>query len=426
MNLADSELMGGILSQDGYSAAPSLEESDVILINTCAVREKAEERVFGRLSHLLRFKHENPDLILGVTGCMANHLKKDITERAPYVDLVIGPDAYRRLPQLIQRAQDEEVDPLIDVKLDKRETYDGLMPHREEGINAWITVQRGCDKFCTFCVVPFTRGRERGVAIPDIVAQARNCAERGFKEITLLGQTVNSYRWEDKDFADLLEELVTVEGIDRIRFTSPYPTDFTPKLMETMAAHKKICNYLHLPAQSGSNDVLERMKRQYTREEFDELVERIRETVPGIAMSTDIIVGFPGETDEDFERTLDLMRKTRFDFGYLFKYSERSLTAAARNIPDDVPEEVKGARLRQLIELQEEISGEIFQGRIGTTQEVLVFGDSRRDENQLCGRTDDFKMCVFDKEPGREIGPGDLVEVTIEDATSHTLIGKIA
>ncbi len=426
MNLADSELMGGILSQDGYSAAPSLEESDVILINTCAVREKAEERVFGRLSHLLRFKHENPDLILGVTGCMANHLKKDITERAPYVDLVIGPDAYRRLPQLIQRAQDEEVDPLIDVKLDKRETYDGLMPHREEGINAWITVQRGCDKFCTFCVVPFTRGRERGVAIPDIVAQARNCAERGFKEITLLGQTVNSYRWEDKDFADLLEELVTVEGIDRIRFTSPYPTDFTPKLMETMAAHKKICNYLHLPAQSGSNDVLERMKRQYTREEFDELVERIRETVPGIAMSTDIIVGFPGETDEDFEMTLDLMRKTRFDFGYLFKYSERSLTAAARNIPDDVPEEVKGARLRQLIELQEEISGEIFQGRIGTTQEVLVFGDSRRDENQLCGRTDDFKMCVFDKEPGREIGPGDLVEVTIEDATSHTLIGKIA
>ncbi len=425
MNLADSELMGGILSQEGYTAAQSLEESDVILINTCAVREKAEERVFGRLSHLLRLKNENPELILGVTGCMANHLKESITKRAPYVDLVVGPDAYRRLPGLLVDAQNEEVDPLIDVKLDKREVYDGLKPVRTPGISAWISVQRGCDKFCTFCVVPFTRGRERGVPPEDILAQCHDIAERGYKEVTLLGQTVNSYVWEDWDFADLLAAIAKIDGLDRIRFTSPYPTDFKTKLLETMAEYDNICNYLHLPAQSGSDDVLERMKRMYTRQQFDDLVGEIRTIVPDMAMSTDIIVGFPGETDEDYEKTLDLMRKTRFDFGYLFKYSERSLTAAARGIPDDIPEEVKVERLSKLIALQEDISREIFQGRVGTTQQVMVIGDSRRDDTQLCGRTDDFKMTVFDK-PDYELKPGDLVDVVVETATSHTLIGRVA
>ncbi|MEZ4458215.1 MAG: tRNA (N6-isopentenyl adenosine(37)-C2)-methylthiotransferase MiaB [bacterium] len=425
MNLADSELMGGILAQEGYTAATSLEESDIILINTCAVREKAEERVFGRLTHLLRFKNENPELVLGVTGCMANHLKKDIVERAPYVDIVAGPDAYRRLPTMLVDAQREESDPLIDVRLDKQETYDGLMPQRSPGITAWISVQRGCDKFCTFCVVPFTRGRERGVSPEDVIRQCRDVAERGYKEVTLLGQTVNSYRWgDDYDFSDLLEDIVPIDGIERIRFTSPYPTDFNPKLIETMAKHDKICNYLHLPAQSGSTSMLNRMKRLYSRGEFDELVGRIRETIPDIAMSTDIIVGFSGETDEEFEETLDLMRKTRFDFAYMFRYSERSLTAAARNQPDDVPDAVKGERLKRLIEVQEEISGEVFRTRIGTRQRVMVIGEARRNDEQLCGRTDDFKMAVFPKADG--IGPGDLVDVRVVDATSHTLICELA
>jgi tRNA-2-methylthio-N6-dimethylallyladenosine synthase len=424
MNLADSELMGGILSTRGYEAASTLEDADVILINTCAVREKAEERVYGRLSHLLRLKNEKPDLVLGVTGCMAEHLRESIVERAPYVDLVAGPDAYRRLPQMLEKAQGDNVDPQIDVKLDKTENYEGLAVQRTEGVNAWLSIQRGCDKFCTFCIVPFTRGRERGVSPDEILRQARDVAERGYKEVTLLGQTVNSYVWEDWDFADLLEALVEVHGIERIRFTSPYPTDFTPKLLETMARHAKISNYIHLPAQSGSDDVLDVMKRQYTRAEYDALVADIRRTNPGIAMSTDIIVGFPGETDEDFQKTYELLESTRFDFAYLFKYSEREGTYASRKIPDTVPEKVKKERLSAIIELQERISGEIFASRVGTTQQVLVVGESKRDADQLCGRTDDFKMTVFDWANDGSVAPGDIVDVLITDATSHTLIGR--
>ena len=425
MNLADSELMGGVLAQNGYESAASLEEADVVLINTCAVRERAEERVFGRLTHLQPLKAQNPELVIGVTGCMAKHLESSITERAPYVDLVIGPDAYRRLPTIIEHAQGHE-DPLYDLKLDRTESYEGLDIDRKPGINAWITVQRGCDKFCTFCVVPFVRGRERGVPMPDILRQARECADAGYKELTLLGQTVNSYRWDGADFADLLEELVKVDGIERIRFTSPYPTDFTDKLIATIASHDKISKYIHLPAQSGSNRMLEAMRRLYTREQYDELVHKIRAAIPQIAMSTDIIVGYPGETDEDFQASMELLESTRFDFAFLFKYSERRHTWAARNATDDVPEAVKGSRLTAVIEQQERICGEVFASRIGNTYTVLVDGESRRDSSELCGRTDDFKMTVFPKDEKRQIGPGDLVDVTITDATSHTLKGVLA
>ncbi|MFW5966927.1 MAG: tRNA (N6-isopentenyl adenosine(37)-C2)-methylthiotransferase MiaB [Persicimonas sp.] len=424
MNLADSELMGGVLADSGFSSADELAEADVILINTCAVRERAEDRVFGRLSHLLRFKNENPDLILGVTGCMAEHLRDKIVDQAPYVDLVIGPDAYRRLPDLLDEAMGEVRDPVIDVKLDKDEVYEGLTPKRKEGVGGWVTVQRGCDKFCTFCIVPFVRGRERGVPPADIVRQCENLAERGYKQVTLLGQTVNSYRHEETDFADLLEMIVPIDGIERIRFTSPYPTDFTPKLIDTIASHDEICNYLHLPAQSGSNRMLDKMRRQYTREEFDQLVADIRQAIPDIALSTDIIVGFPGETDEDFEKTLELMESTRFDFAYMFKYSERSNTYAARNLDDDIPEEVKGERLKRLIELQEEISAEVFESRVGRTETVLVEGPSKRDPAELCGRTDDFKTTVFPRLDDRTIEPGELVDVRITDCTSHTLLGE--
>lgn len=425
MNLADSELMGGVLSTRGYTAAPNRDEADVILINTCAVRERAEERVFGRLSDLLRYKNERPEVILGVTGCMAERLREVITDRAPYVDLVIGPDAYRRLPELLEKCQEDDADPVIDVKLDREETYTGVVPERRPGISGWVTVQRGCDKFCTFCIVPFVRGRERGVSPEEILTQCRDMADRGYKEVTLLGQTVNSYKHEDVDFADLLEQIVEVEGIERIRFTSPYPTDFTPKLIATMAKHDKICNYLHLPLQSGSDRTLENMKRLYTSGEFFKLVDDIREAIPDIAMSTDIIVGFPGETEEDYEETVAALQRIRFDFAYLFKYSERDGTYASRKLPDTLDEKTKGRRLSALIERQEAISADIFQKRIGTTVRVMVEGESRRDAADLCGRSDDFKMTVFPKPKDRELNPGDFVRVRITDATSHTLLGEI-
>ena len=426
MNLADSELMGGILADEGFTSAEEMGETDVILINTCAVRESAEERVFGRLSHLLQYKHDNPDLVLGVAGCMAENLRDKIVDQAPYVDLVVGPDAYRRLPELIAGCMQENADPVVDVKLDKEEVYEGYSPKRADGVGGWVTIQRGCDKFCTFCIVPFTRGRERGVPPEDILRQCRNLAERGYKKVTLLGQTVNSYTHEETDFADLLDQIVEVDGLERIRFTSPYPVDFTPKLIDTIARHDEVCNYVHLPMQSASNEILDRMRRGYTIEEYVDLVERMREKIPEIALSTDIIVGFPGETDEQFRQTRELMEKLRFDFAYMFKYSEREKTYAQREMEDDIPEELKKERLEEIIGMQEEISREICESRLGTVQEVMVEGESKRDETELSGRTDDFKTTVFPKPETGSLEPGDFVDVRIDDCTSHTLLGEIA
>ena len=425
MNVADSELMGGILKAQGYVKAQELEQADVILVNTCAVREKAEERVFGRLTQLLQYKQANPEVVLGVAGCMAEHLKGKIVERAPFVDLVVGPDAYRRLPELIGRQVEEPGGGAeIDIKLDKQEVYEGLEPERGEGeTSGWITVQRGCDKFCTFCIVPFVRGRERGVAPRDILRRARQMADQGYREVTLLGQTVNSYRHEDSDFADLLLALTQVEGLDRIRFTSPYPIDFTPKLIETMATQDKICKYLHLPVQSGSEQVLRRMRRGYTRVEYEALVGQIRTAMPQVAISTDVIVGFPGETAQDYELTRELVEQTRYDFAYLFKYSERTNTYAARKLGDDIPEALKRERLAALIELQESISAEVFATKVGQQVRVMLQGRSKKSEAQWCGRTDDFKMVVFDWKPGMK--PGEQVDVQVERCTSHTLMGQV-
>ncbi|MFB6263954.1 MAG: tRNA (N6-isopentenyl adenosine(37)-C2)-methylthiotransferase MiaB [Bradymonadaceae bacterium] len=425
MNLADSELMGGILEDTGFASADSLEEADVILVNTCAVRENAEDRVFGRLSQLLQYKHDDPDVVLGVTGCMAENLREKIFEQAPYVDLVVGPDAYRRLPQLIASAVRENADPVIDVKLDTDEVYEEFSPRRQDGVGAWVTIQRGCDKFCTFCIVPFTRGRERGVPPDEVLRQCRELGEAGYKQVTLLGQTVNSYRYEETDFADLLREIAGVPGIERIRFTSPYPVDFSPKLIDTIGEYDEVCSYVHLPVQSGSNRLLDRMRRGYTVEEYRDLVERMRRTIPDLALSTDVIVGFPGETEEDFQKTVDLMEDLRFDFAYMFEYSEREKTYAARELEDDVPDEVKNERLQTIIELQESISREIFEQRVGTIQEVLVEGESKRDSGELSGRTDDFKTTVFPRPADGSVEPGDLVDVAVDDCTSHTLLGEL-
>jgi len=423
MNLADSELMGGILAEEGFTSADELEEADVILVNTCAVRESAEDRVFGRLSHLLQYKHSNPDLVLGVTGCMAENLREKIVDQAPYVDLVVGPDAYRRLPELIGNCLEENADPVVDVKLDQDEVYEGFAPKRSDGVGAWISIQRGCDKFCTFCIVPFTRGRERGVPPDEVLRQCRDVAERGYKKVTLLGQTVNSYTYEDTDFADLLDRIAAVDGIERIRFTSPYPVDFTPKLIDTIARHDEVCNYVHLPVQSGSQEVLERMRRGYTIDGYVDLVERMRSKIPEIAISTDVIVGFPGETDEQFQKTFDLMEKLRYDFAYMFKYSEREKTYAQREYEDDIPDGLKTERLEKIIELQESVSREICEQRVGETVEVMVEGESKRDDSELSGRTDDFKTTVFPKPDETDLEPGDFADVRIEDCTSHTLLG---
>ena len=336
MNVSDSEVMLGVLQRAGYSGANRVEDADVVLLNTCAIREHAEDRVLGRLSQLSHLKIKNPDMVLGVCGCMAKHLSEKLLDRVPYVDLVLGPDSYRDLPRMVQEARDE---PALDVKLGRTETYVGLDPARKDGVNAWITVMRGCDKFCTFCIVPYVRGRERSVSADEVVRQAEIAAQHGFREVTLLGQTVNSYRHEDTDFADLLSRVAEVAGVERIRFTSPHPSDFTEKLI---ASECKVCSFIHLPLQSGSDGILDAMKRSYTSDHFRSLVYDLRNAITGLSLSTDIIVGFPGETKEDFDRTLDLMREVRFDSAFMFKYSAREGTVADREIPDTVSEEEKG------------------------------------------------------------------------------------
>ena len=421
MNVADSELMGGTLVKAGYGIAKTLDEADVILLNTCAVREKAEERIYGRTSQLLPYKYAKPDLVIGITGCMAEHLKEKVLDRAPWIDLVIGPDAYRRLPDLLTRAAGE--DPVIDVRLDKRETYEGMSPAREAGISGWVTIQRGCDKFCTFCIVPFVRGRERGTAPREVLRQVRELASLGYREVTLLGQTVNSYRYEDVDFADLLRGVAEIEGIERIRYTSPYPIDFTPKLIETLASLEKVPPYLHLPLQSGSNSVLEAMRRGYTWEEFRTLVTDIRAAMPDIALSTDIIVGFPDESEDDFRRTQEALDELRFDSAFLFAYSERDGTYASKRIPDSVPEEVKKARLTAVIQQQEAISAARYGSRVGRDVEVLVEGPSKKGPARWFGRAADFKTTVFPEV--ERLRPGQLIQVHVDDATSHTLFGTV-
>jgi tRNA-2-methylthio-N6-dimethylallyladenosine synthase len=417
MNVSDSEVMLGVLQTAGYSAAPSVEEADVVLLNTCAIREHAEDRVLGRLSQLSTLKMTRPDMILGVCGCMAKHLSEQLLDRVPYVDLVLGPDSYRDLPRMVQEARGE---PALDVTLGRTETYVGLDPARREGVNAWITVMRGCDKFCTFCIVPYVRGRERSVSADEIVRQAEIAAQEGFREVTLLGQTVNSYNDGTTDFAGLLRRVAEVDGVRRIRYTSPHPSDFTPELIEAMASEEKVCPFIHLPLQSGSDPVLDAMKRTYTSGEFLQLVDQLRSAIPGLALSTDIIVGFPGESRRDFEATLDVMRKVRFDSAFMFKYSTREGTVANREIPETVSEEEKGERLQELIEMQNGISLEKNQESIGETFEVLVEGPAKR-AGQMSGKTDTFKTIVFEG----EAAPNTFVHVSVVECTQKTLIGKV-
>jgi tRNA-2-methylthio-N6-dimethylallyladenosine synthase len=349
---------------------------------------------------------------------MSKHLSEKLLTRAPYVDLVVGPDSYRRLPQLIDRLADG---PILDVRLDREETYEGLDPVRHEGCRAWVTIERGCNRFCTFCIVPFVRGRERYVPVAEVVRQVENLAAEGYREITLLGQTVNAYRDGSLDFGGLLRRLGRIDGIDRIRFTSPHPSEFTPDMIATMAAEPKVCPHVHLPVQSGSDRVLAAMRRDYTRGEYLDLTDRIREAMPDVAITTDIIAGFPGETEEEFEETLELMRRIRFDSAFMFLYSAREGTAAHRDLADDVPPEEKRRRLERVVALQEQTSLEINRGLIGRTVRVLLEGESRRDPSRLHGRTGGFKTAIV---PREGLVAGTFVDVRVEEATSHTLFGN--
>lgn len=419
MNLADTEIVLGILQNNGYVVTKYAEEADIILVNTCSIRDNAEQRIYGRLGNFKAIKDQKPDLIVGVLGCMAERLRQDLVEKKRIVDVVVGPDEYRRLPELIDVAFNG--DKGIGVKLSKTETYDDILPHREDGLQAWLSVMRGCDKFCTFCIVPFTRGRERSRSLDSVVDEVKQLSERGFKEVTLLGQNVNSYIDSQNDFADLLASCAQVDRSMRIRFTTSHPQDLSDKLLYTIAEHPNICNYIHLPVQSGSNRILDLMNRTYTIEHYLELVTKARRIIPGVSFSTDIISGFPTEAFEDHVMTLDVMRAVRYDGAFMFKYSPREGTKAFK-MTDDVSEETKTKRLQEIINLQQQISFDLNQELIGKEEVVLIEGFSKKSDKFLSGRTDSNKVVIIPLNEHVKIS--DYVKVKINRATSATLFGE--
>lgn len=422
MNLADTEIVQGILTNKGYELTNNINNADIVLLNTCSIRENAEQRIYGRLGNIKTLKYDKPNLVIGILGCMAERLRNDLINDKKMVDLVVGPDEYRRLPEFIDFAFAGEKG--IGVKLSKTETYDDLIPFRtnDDGLSAWISVMRGCDKFCTFCVVPFTRGRERSRTLESVVKEVEQLSQNGYKEITLLGQNVNSYNDNGQDFADLLAAVAVVDRKIRVRFSTSHPQDFSDKLLYTISEHPNLCNYIHLPVQSGSNKILDLMNRTYTIEHYLNIIEKARKIIPGVSFSTDIISGFPTETYEDHLATLDVMRKVRYDGAYMFKYSPREGTKAYKMI-DDVDEETKSKRLTEIIDEQQKISYEINQELIGSEEEILIEGFSKKSEEFLAGRTDTNKVVIIPAQ--KNISKGDYIKVVINKATSGTLFGNV-
>ncbi len=435
MNFADSEVVASILSEKGFSTTRNVDEADVILINTCSIRDNAEARVRNRLGELGAKKRQNPDLVVGILGCMAERLKKALLEEEKLVDLVAGPDAYRDLPNLIDEVGTGQK--AVNVLLSRDETYADIAPVRldQGGVSAFVSITRGCDNMCSFCVVPFTRGRERSRDPQTIVEECKDLFNKGYREVTLLGQNVDSYRWnltskgEIKDpaipttnFAQLMEMVAMVSPDLRIRFSTSHPKDMTDDVLHVMAKYENICNYIHLPVQSGNTDVLARMNRGYSREWYLERIDAIRRIIPGCAISTDIISGFCGETEEEHKDTLSLMKEVGFNLAYMYKYSERPKTLAERKFEDDVPEDVKGRRLIEIIDIQRENSMKSNQKQIGEVQKILVEGFSKRSEEFMSGRNGNNTMVVF---PATGVQKGQYVMVKINDCTSATLLGEI-
>lgn len=420
MNVADSELVETILKREGYRPASKLDDADAIFVNTCSIREHAEAKVHSQLGRYNKIKQRKKNVIIGLLGCMAQSLKHDLLENRPYVDIVLGPDSYRKLPTLLNRNSINHSSQ-VDTKLSRYEVYDDLFPSRSEGINAWISIMRGCDKFCSFCIVPFTRGRERSRSIDGILAEAKQAIADGFVEITLLGQNVNSYNYKDLQFHDLLDSIARIPGLKRIRFTSPHPQDITSDLLDTMSSHQNICNYIHVPLQAGNNRILKRMNRSYTREHFLKIIQNIRQSLPAAGISTDIIVGFPGETEEEFQDTLDMMNKVEFDSAFMFKYSSRPGTKASE-YEDHVPEDKKQYRLERVIELQKRHTLKRNQALIDKTITVLVEKPSKKNINQWAGRTDSNKWVIFNRE---DTQIRDMVGVRITKTSGVSLQGKL-
>jgi tRNA-2-methylthio-N6-dimethylallyladenosine synthase len=416
MNMADSEVVAGILSGNGYTVTDDISEADVILVNTCAVRENAEERIYGRLGLFGTYKLENPGIVVGILGCMAERLRTDLLED-DLIDLVVGPDEYRRLPAIVEQASRGVKG--IAVRLSRVENYDDIVPFRSDGVSAWLSVMRGCDKFCTFCVVPFTRGRERSRSLQSVVSEVHSLSEQGFREVTLLGQNVNSYKDGAHDFADLMGAVADVEPLMRVRFTTSHPQDMSERLIERIARTPNICKHIHLPVQSGSDRILELMNRTYTVEAYRRLVHQIRGAIPGVSLTTDIISGFPTETEEDHAMTVGLLREMRFDGAFTFKYSPREKTKAWE-LTDDVPEKVKGWRVQEITELQHEISRELNSRLIGLMFPILVEGPSRKSSRDFTGRTDSNRTVVF---PHSDERSGDMVNILIQRVNSATLFG---
>lgn len=427
MNVGDSEVIFSILGKEGYERTESMDDADVILANTCSVRDNAEQRIWGRIEVFHKQKEKRSGVVVGIVGCMAERLKDKLLDTHK-VDLVAGPDSYRTLPTLLRDIAPDK--PQINVMLSHEETYADIVPVRTDrnGVSAFISIMRGCNNVCSYCVVPYTRGAERSRDPQTIVDEARDVFSKGYKEVTLLGQNVDSYNWKPAEgegcgFPKLLEMVARISPELRVRFATNHPKDISDELIETMARYDNICNHIHLPVQSGSDRLLEKMRRRYTAEWYLERVAMIREVLPGCGITTDVIAGFCSETEEDHQQTLELFRKVGFDYAYMFYYSERPGTLAARHYPDDVPLDVKTRRLNEIIALQSELSLKSNQNDIGKTFRVLVEGPSKKNPEELCGRSGSNKMCVF---PGKGHKAGDYVDVKVLSCTSATLIGKLA
>lgn len=421
MNFADTEIVNSILMEDGHSPVSEPEKADIIFINTCSIRDNAETKVWNRLKYFRSIKRRQRDMTIGILGCMAERVREKFLDKEKLVDLVVGPDAYRDLPNLLDEVEDGRK--AVNVILSLEETYADITPVRTtgNGVLAYVSIMRGCDNMCSFCVVPFTRGRERSRAANSILDEIRQISDLGYKEVSLLGQNVNSYDDNGIRFAELMYKASLVDPELRIRFSTSHPKDFPDELLHVIAEQKNLCNYVHIPAQSGNSEVLRRMRRTYTRDEYLDLIANIRRIIPGVGLSTDIIAGFCGETEEQHRNTLSLMETVKYDLAYLYAYSERERTLAHRKFEDDIPEEVKNRRLQEIIDIYREGSANNNLLEIGRTHLVLVEGTSKRSDDKLSGRTDTNKVVIFDKS---DYSTGDYVEVVITDTTSATLFGK--
>lgn len=421
MNAGDSEIVVSIMQQEGYRYTENIDEADIILINTCSIRDNAEQRIWGRLSAMRQLKRRKPSLIVGIIGCMAERLKEQLIEKGTGVDIVAGPDSYRSLPELVRTAEDGAKG--INVELSKEETYAEIAPVRldRNGVSAFIAIMRGCNNYCAYCVVPYTRGIERSRDPQTIVAEARTLFENGYREVTLLGQNVNSYSFGEVGFPELMAMVAEISPLLRVRFATSHPKDISDRLLEVMARYDNICKAIHLPAQSGSNEMLKKMNRKYTREWYLERIAAIRRYMPDCAISTDLIAGFCGETLEDHQQTLSLMKEVGYASAFMFKYSERPGTFSARHFEDDIADDEKTRRLNEIIALQNSLSVVSNEAEIGKVRQVLVEGTSKRSDEQMCGRTSQNKMVIFDRGDHKA---GDYITVKITSCSSATLFGE--